>query len=76
MGYPVVVKPDNGVGAAATYKINNDQELEEFYNIDHITQYIMEEFVNGLILSYDGIANNEHQVLFETSHVFLIQLWM
>ena len=70
VGYPVVVKPDNGVGAAATYKINNDQELEEFYNIDHITQYIMEEFVNGLILSYDGIANNEHQVLFETSHVF------
>ena len=30
----------------------------------------MEEFVNGLIISYDGIANREHEVLFETSHVF------
>lgn len=70
VGYPVVVKPDNGVGAAATYKINNDQELVDFYNKDHITQYIMEEFVNGLIISYDGIANRNHEVLFETSHVF------
>ena len=70
VGYPVVVKPDNGVGAAATYKICNDKELEEFYKIEHITQYIMEEFVNGLIISYDGIANSKHEVIFETSHVF------
>ncbi len=70
VGYPVVVKPDNGVGAAATYKLNNNQELEDFYKIEHITQYIMEEFVNGLIISYDGIANSQHEVLFETSHVF------
>ena len=70
VGYPVVVKPDNGVGAAATYKINNDQELVDFYNKGHITQYIMEEFVNGLIISYDGIANRNHEVLFETRHVF------
>src|SRR5699024_3830185 len=27
VGYPVVVKPDNGVGAAATYKICNDKEI-------------------------------------------------
>ncbi len=70
VGYPVVVKPDNGVGAAATYKLNSNQELEDFYKIEHITQYIMEEFVNGLIISYDGIANSQHEVLFETSHVF------
>ena len=70
VGYPVVVKPDNGVGAAATYKISNEEELEAFYNEEHPTQYIMEEFVNGLIISYDGIANLNKEVLFETSHVF------
>lgn len=70
VGYPVVVKPDNGVGAAATYKISNDKELEDFYSQEHVTQYIMEEFVNGLIISYDGIANLNKEVLFETSHVF------
>ena len=70
VGYPVVVKPDNGVGAAATYKISNEEELKAFYAQEHPTQYIMEEFVNGLIISYDGIANLDKEVLFETSHVF------
>ncbi|MEG0367958.1 MAG: carbamoylphosphate synthase large subunit, partial [Coprobacillus sp.] len=70
VGYPVVVKPDNGVGAAATYKINNEEELKAFYGYEHITPYIMEEFVNGLIISYDGIANLNKDILFETSHVF------
>lgn len=70
VGYPVVVKPDNGVGAAATYKISNEKELIDFYNQDHITQYIMEEFVNGLIISFDGIADMNRNPVFETSHVF------
>ena len=70
VGYPVVVKPDNGVGAAATYKISNEEELMAFYNEEHITQYIMEEFVNGLITSYDGIADLNRNVVFETSHIF------
>ncbi len=70
VGYPVVVKPDNGVGAAKTYKISNQEELERFYQEEHFTQYIMEEFVNGLIISYDGIANLNKEILFETSHVF------
>lgn len=70
VGYPVVVKPDNGVGAAKTYKISNQDELENFYQEKHVTQYIMEEFVNGLIISYDGIANLDKDIIFETSHVF------
>ena len=70
VGYPVVVKPDNGVGAAKTYKISNQEELEKFYQEEHVTQYIMEEFVNGLIISYDGIANLNKDIIFETSHVF------
>jgi len=70
VGYPVVVKPDNGVGAAATYKISNEEELKAFYAQEHVTQYIMEEFVNGLITSYDGIANLDKDILFETSHIF------
>ncbi len=70
VGYPVVVKPDNGVGAAATYKIKNEEELKAFYNVKHPTQYIMEEFINGVIISYDGMANMNKEVIFETSHVF------
>lgn len=70
VGYPVVVKPDNGVGAAKTYKISNEEELKAFYAEEQWTQYIMEEYINGLIISYDGIANMNKEVVFETSHVF------
>lgn len=70
VGYPVVVKPDNGVGASATYKIKNDAELELFYRTLPSVPYIMEEFINGLILSYDGICDENSKVIFETSHVF------
>ena len=30
VGYPVIVKPDNGVGANDTYKIHNEEELKAF----------------------------------------------
>ena len=66
VNYPVIVKPDIGVGAAKTYKIKNDAELVEFYNDLPDVQYIMEEYVNGLICSYDGIADENREIVFET----------
>ena len=44
--------------------------LEYVYINCYERKYIMEEFVNGLIISYDGLANKDHEVIFETSHVF------
>ncbi len=70
VGYPVVVKPDNGVGASFTYKLNSDKELEEFYAEKPDIQMIMEEFVDGDLVSYDGIANSKREIIYETSHVF------
>ncbi len=69
-GYPVIVKPDNGVGANATWKISNDEQLEDFYKQELHTQYIMEEFVPGYIVSFDGIADQDNNIIFKTSHVF------
>ena len=59
VGYPVIVKPDNGVGAYATYKIHNEEELKKFYfeNFPNI-KYIMEEFINGDLISFDGIVDS------------------
>ena len=70
VGYPVVVKPDNGVGASATYKLSNDDELEKFYQTKLTTQYIMEEFVPGEIVSFYGIAGPNSEVIFFTTEVF------
>ncbi len=70
VGYPVIVKPDGGVGANATWKIKNDEELEEFYKKNIQEQYIMEEFVPGYIVSFDGIAGQNNEIIFKTSHTF------
>lgn len=70
VGYPVVVKPDNGVGANATYKLSNDEDLARFYATPVSTQYIMEEFVKGDIVSFDGIAGPNSEIIFCTSHFF------
>lgn len=70
VGYPVIVKPDNGVGANATWKISNDEQLADFYTRDLGTQYIMEEFIPGYIVSFDGITDQDNNIIFKTSHTF------
>ena len=70
VGYPVIVKPDNGVGAAATYKLKNEEDVKAFYADPPAVQYIMEEFINGPIVSYDGICDSNRDIIFETSHYF------
>lgn len=71
VGYPVVVKPDVGVGAAHTYKITNRQELQAFYTEPSPVPYIMEEYISGNIQTYDAIINAEGEPIFETSFICL-----
>ncbi|MFH0921347.1 MAG: ATP-grasp domain-containing protein [Fibrobacterota bacterium] len=69
-GYPVVAKPDIGVGAARTYKIHNEKELADFFASKPGMDYIMEEFVQGTVCSFDGLADRDGKIVFYTSHVF------
>ena len=68
VGYPVIVKPDNGVGANATYKLKNDGELAEFIK-SKPQGYIMEEYIDGLVNSYDAIVDGNGDPIFETGLV-------
>lgn len=70
VGYPVIVKPDNGCGAEATYKLKNDKDLKAFFSKLPSIPYIMEEFINGTIVSFDGVADSHCVPLFYTSNVF------
>lgn len=69
VGYPVIVKPDNGVGAIATYRIENQEEMEQFFQKLPDTPYIMEEYIWGEVTTFDGICNSKGEVLFSASHV-------
>ena len=66
VGYPVIVKPDIGVGANDTYRLDTDAELEWFFKEKPPVPYVMEEFVTGNIYSYDAIVNSTGEPLFES----------
>ena len=70
VGWPVIVKPDNGVGAAATYKLKNDKQLDAFLaERDGRFPYIMEEFIDAEVNSYDAIYDSHGEPLFETGNI-------
>jgi hypothetical protein len=70
VGFPVVAKPDIGVGAVKTYKINNQSELEDFFNEKPPEDYFMEEFIQGSIMSFDGLVDFDGNVVFCTAHSY------
>ena len=70
VGYPVIVKPEIGVGAEATYKVSNARELDAFFATKPAVPYVMEEFVTGDIYSYDAIVDSHGKPLFESSALF------
>ncbi len=71
VGYPVIVKPDNGVGAVSTYRINCEADLDSFLARKDDTQYIMEEYIDGTIVSYDAIIDSHGAPLLEAGNVTL-----
>jgi len=70
IGFPVVAKPDVGVGAAKTYKIGSTAELDAFFAQKPAVDYIMEEFIDGEICTFDGLADRGGNLVFYTSHVY------
>ena len=69
-GYPVVAKPDDGVGALHTFKIHDKEELLSFIEKKPEHDYIMEGFVKGTILSFDGLTDRDGNIIFYTAHTF------
>jgi len=69
-GYPIVAKPDAGVGALDTFLLENDDDVRGFFNNKPDHDYIFEQFINGDIYSFDGLADRNGNLIFYTSHVF------
>ena len=70
VGYPVIVKPDIGVGACDTYKLSSDTDLQGFFEKHIDVPYVMEEFVTGDICSYDAIVDADSSPLLESMTVW------
>lgn len=65
-GYPLFVKPDIGVGASDSYKLEDEAALCHFFEKDNCADYVIEEFVTGDICTYDAIFNSKGEPLVES----------
>ena len=69
-GYPVIVKPDVGVGAANTWKLECEEDLQKFYDALPEVPYVMEQFVCGDLCSYEAIVDSNCEPLFENMTIW------
>lgn len=69
-GYPVVAKPDAGVGALNTCRIDNEKDLAAFFQSKPAADCIMEEFIAGTIYSFDGLTDRKGDIVFQTAHTY------
>ena len=67
VGYPVIVSADYTSDINDVWKLNNDDELEKFYKTRPAGDFIMEEFIDGDVYSYDAIIDDKGNALFEST---------
>lgn len=65
VGYPLIMKPDIGVGAAGATKIHDESELSKFWSPKGNMFY--EQFIQGNIETYDGLCDRDGNVVFYSS---------
>lgn len=70
VGYPIVAKPDIGVGAANTFRVENDDELERFSTAKPPVEYLLEKYIRGTINTFDGLTDKNGNPVFYTSMLY------
>jgi biotin carboxylase len=67
VGYPIIAKPDKGVGAIGTYKLADSDAVAAFFRNKPDVDYFIEAFVDGEIETFDGLCDREGNVVFYMS---------
>ncbi len=70
IGWPAFAKPERGVGAGGVARIDGRADLECLLGEKGQTPYVLEEYVEGQIFSYDAILDSHCQPLFENMEEF------
>ena len=72
VGYPVFAKPEYGMGAGGTAKIDDKTQLNDFFEVVPANEpYALEEFVpSSGIAAYDAILDSKGDPLFENQEEF------
>ena len=68
-GLPLVFKPDSGSGAMATFRVSTDAELDAALQLP-LDGHVVQPFVEGSIVTFDGLVDRTGRVVFCTSHAY------
>lgn len=69
LGYPVILKPNEGVGAGGVHSVVSRAQLEEIFPTLR-EDYILEEFVEAPMVTYDGLTDENGRVVFENTLIY------
>ncbi|HZF79626.1 MAG TPA: ATP-grasp domain-containing protein [Rubrivivax sp.] len=68
-GLPLVFKPDSGSGATSTFRVSTHAEFEAAL-LQPLQNHIVQPFVEGDIVTFDGLVDRAGRVVFCTSHAY------
>lgn len=61
--FPVCAKPEKSLGGEYTYRLNNDEELSKFFFEKPDMDFIIEEFIQAPIVTFDGLVDKEGNLI-------------
>ena len=67
VGFPLIGKPDVGVGAGDTHRIVDEADLDAFLAARGPADYVLEEELDGRIVSFDGLTDRDGNLVFTSS---------
>lgn len=69
-GFPLVFKPDIGVGAAGVFAVANEEDLEAALERRPLEGMVVQPFVSGRVTTFDGITDAKGDIIFRTSFIY------
>ncbi len=66
VGYPVILKPDDGTGSVGTYRVEDREKLR--VALKEISfPYFVEAFIDGHIETFDGLTDAQGNIVYKNS---------
>ena len=70
VGWPIIAKPERGVGSLGVRRLDDAEALDAFLREWDGSDYLLEECVSGTIVAYDAIVDSHGEPVFENMDVF------
>jgi hypothetical protein len=68
-GFPLILKPETGVGAARTYEVKDTDQLEQVLT-QPLEGYLLQPFIHGTLHSFDGLTDANGKIIYRTGHLY------